>query len=165
MSIFQSFLRRKLPNHFIRIDPNNATNKKWLIVLEAGTIVGQAPRKLRVVLATQERKVIKKYNLLLQPEYYLEIQGFDPRIHAVYFSPQLYKHDIENKLVPLYGEEIGKLIAQSLESSVKERRPWYVPSDDMPTEPAINGSLEPELDSLVVEQKPKRERAAIVATA
>jgi hypothetical protein len=151
MSMFQRLFQRKAPNHFIRVDPNNVTNKKWLIVLEAGTIVGPSSGKLRVVRATQERKVIKKYNLLLQPEYYLEIEGFDPRIHAVYFSPQLYKHDTENKLVPLYGEEIGKLIAKSLESSVKERRPWYAPSDDLPTEPAITGSIEAELDTLVVD--------------
>jgi len=61
--------------------------------------------------------------------------------------------------VPLYGEEIGKLIAQALESSVKERRPWYAPSDDLPTEPAINGSIEPELDTLVVDM-PKRTSGA-----
>jgi hypothetical protein len=53
--------------------------------------------------------------------------------------------------VPLYGEEIGNLIAQALEGGIKERRPWYLPSDDLPTEPAINASIEPELDSLVVD--------------
>jgi hypothetical protein len=159
MSIFQSFFRRKVPNHFIRIDPNNAANKKWLIVLEAGTIVGQAPRKLRVVRSTQERKVIKRYNLLLQPEYYLEMEGFDPRVHAVYFCPQLYKHDSDNNLLPLHGEEIGNLIAQALESGIKERRPWYLPSDDLPKEPAITGSINPELDTLVVDA-PKPSSAA-----
>ena len=85
MAIF----RRKLPNQFIRIDPRNATNKDWMILLEAGTIVGPSPGKLRVARSTQERKVIKKYNLLLQSEYYLDVDGYDPRIHAVYFCPQL----------------------------------------------------------------------------
>jgi len=155
MTIFQ----RKVPNHFIRIDPSNATNKDWMILLEAGTIVGPSPGKLRVARSTQERKVVRKYNLLLQPEYYLDVDGYDPRIHAVYFCPQLYKYDSEKKLVPLYGEEIGKLIAQALESSVKERRPWYAPSDDLPTDPAINGSIEPELDTLVVDM-PRRTSAA-----
>src|SRR5215472_14568499 len=151
MSIFQ----RKVPNHFIRINPNNAT-KDWLILLEAGTIVGPSPARLRVARSTQERKVVKKYNLFLQAKYYLDVEGYDPRIHAVYFCPQLYKYDSEKKLVPLYGEEIGRLIAQALESGIKDRRPWYVPADGMPTEPAINGSIEPELDTLVVIDKPKR---------
>jgi len=148
MSIFQ----RKVPNHFIRINPNNAT-KDWLILLEAGTIVGPSPARLRVARSTQERKVVKKYNLFLQAKYYLDVEGYDPRIHAVYFCPQLYKYDSEKKLVPLYGEEIGRLIAQALESSIEERRPWYLPSDDLPAEPAINGSIE--FDSLVVDM-PKR---------
>jgi len=147
VNIFQ----RKVPNHFIPIDPNNVTNKKWLILFEAGTIVGPSPRKLRVARSTQERKIVKKYNLLLRAEYYLDVEGYDPRVHAVYFCPQLYKYDSETKLVPLYGEEIGNLIAQALESGIKERRPWYAPSDDLPTEPAIDGSIEPELDTLVVD--------------
>jgi hypothetical protein len=155
MSIFH----RKMPNHFIRINPNNATNKDWLVLLEAGTIVGPSPGKLRVARSTQERKVVKKYNLRLQAEYYLDLEGYDPRIHAVYFCPQLYKYDSEKKLVPLYGEEIGKLIAQALESGINERRSWYVPSDDLPTEPAITGSIEPELDALVVDM-PKLSVAA-----
>jgi hypothetical protein len=158
MGIFQ----RKVPNHFIRIDPDNATTKDWLILLEAGTIVGPAPRKLRVARSTQERKVVRKYNLLLQAEYYLDVDGYDPRIHAVYFCPQLFKYDSEKKLVPLFGEEIGKLIAQALESGIKERRPWYLPSDGLPTEPAINGSIEPELDTLVVDM-PQRSSAAASA--
>jgi len=111
MRLFQ----RKMPSHFIRINPNNATNKDWLIMLEAGTIVGPSPAKLRVARSTQERKVVKKYSLRLKPEYYLDLEGYDPRIHAVYFCPQLYKYDSEKKLVPQYGEEIGNLIAQALE--------------------------------------------------
>jgi hypothetical protein len=158
MSIFD----RKMPSHFIRINPNNATNKDWLILLEAGTIVGPSPGKLRVARSTQERKVVKKYNLRLQAEYYLDLEGYDPRIHAVYFCPQLYKYDSEKKLVPLYGEEIGKLVAQALESGIKERRPWYVPSEDFPAEPSINGSIETEFDALVVDM-PKRSSVAASA--
>src|SRR5437764_11470382 len=109
MSIFQ----RKVPNHFIRVSPTNATNKDWLIMLEAGTIVGPSGGKLRVARSTQDRKVRKRYNFLLQSQYYLEVEGYDQRIHAVYFCPQLYKYDSEKKLVPLYGEEIGNLIAQA----------------------------------------------------
>jgi len=155
MSIFQ----RKVPNHFIPINPNNAAKKDWLILLEAGTIVGPSPGKLRVARSTQERKIVKKHNVLLQPRYYLDIEGYDPRIHAVYFCPQLYKYDSDKKLVPLHGEEIGTLIAQALESGINERRPWYLPSDDLPTEPPITGAVEPELDTLVVDM-PKRSSAA-----
>jgi hypothetical protein len=155
MSIFQ----RKMPNHFVRIHPSNAASKDWLILLEAGTVVGPSPGKLRVARSTQERKVVKKYNLRLRMEYYLELEGYDPRIHAVYFCPQLYKYDAEKKLVPLYGEEMGKLIAQALESGINERRPWYVPSDDLPKEPAISASIQPEFDTLVVEM-PKRSSVA-----
>ena len=154
MSIFH----RKASNHFIRISPNNATNKDWLIMLEAGTIVGPSSGKLRVACSTQERKITKKYSLFLQAKYYLTVEGYDPRIHAVYFCPQLYKYDSEKKLVPLYGEEIGNLIAQALEGGTKDRRPWYLPSEDLPTEPAINGSVEPELDTVVVDM-PKRTSA------
>jgi hypothetical protein len=154
--------QRKVPNHFIRINPKNASNKDWMVMLEASTIVGPSPGKLRVARTTQERKVVKTYNLRMEPEYYLEVEGYDPRIHAVYFCPQLYRYDSDKKLVPLYGEEIGKLIAQAMESGIRDRRPWYAPSDELPTEPAINGSIEPELDTLVVD-KPKR--TAAVASA
>src|SRR5215208_7526759 len=132
--------RRRVPSHLIRIHPHNTTSKDWVILLEAGTIIGPSPERLRVARATQERKIAKKYNVLLRAEHYLVVEGYDPRIHAVYFCPQLYKYDSEKKLVPLQGEEIGKLIAQALESGIKERRPWYLPSDDLPTEPAINGA-------------------------
>jgi len=154
--------QRKVPSHFIRINPNNISNKDWLVMLEAATIVGPSPGKLRVARTTQERKIVKTYNLRMELEYYLEVEGYDPRIHAVYFCPQLYRYDSDKKLVPLYGEEIGKLIAQAMESGIRDRRPWYAPSDDLPTEPAINGAIETELDTLVVE-KPKR--TAAVASA
>src|SRR5690349_13217584 len=154
-----SMFRRKTPNHFIRIDPNNMVNKDWLILLEAGTIVGN-PRKLRVAACTQERKVIKKRGLFRRREYYLDIDGYDPRIHAVYFCPQLYKNDAEKNLVPLAGEEIGTLIAHALESGTKERRPWYLPSDALPAEPAINMALEPDFESLVVEMPQRNSVAA-----
>jgi hypothetical protein len=167
MSIFQ----RKVPNHFLRIDPNNATSKDWLIMLEAGTIVGPSPSKLRVARATEDRKVVKRYNLFLHPTYYLDVEDYDPRIHAVYFCPQLYRYDADKQLVPLQGEDIGKLIAQALESSVNERLPWYMPSENLPESPAINGSIEPEFDTLVVDMPqrgsvvdmPKRNPVAVSA--
>src|SRR5947199_9880357 len=110
-----SMFRRKVPSHLIRSHPDNATNKDWIILLESGTIVGPSPEKLRVARSTLERKVVKKYNILLRAEQFLVVEGYDPRIHAVYFCPQLYKYDPDKKLVPLQGEEIGRLIAHALE--------------------------------------------------
>jgi hypothetical protein len=84
------FFRRKVPTHLIRIHPDNATSKDWVILLEAGTIVGPSPDKLRVARSTLERKIVKRYNFLLRAEHFLVVEGYDPRIHAVYFCPQLY---------------------------------------------------------------------------
>ena len=106
--------RRKAPTHLIPVSPANAMSEDWVILLEAGTIVGPSPDKLRVARSTQEKKFIKKYDLLLRAKHFLDVQGYDPRIHIVYFCPQLYKHDSDKKLVPLQGDEIGRLIAQAL---------------------------------------------------
>ena len=58
--------------------------------------------------------------------------------------------------MPLQGDEIGRLIAQTLEGGVAERRPWYEPSDKMPDEPIIRGSLPSELDTVVVDMSAAR---------
>jgi hypothetical protein len=88
-------------------------------------------------------------------KHFLEVEGYDPRIHAVYFCPQLYKYDSDKKLVPLQGDEIGKLIAQALASGVKERRPWYEPSEKLPNQPITNSPTD-EFDTLVVEMPSPR---------
>jgi hypothetical protein len=151
------FFRRKVPSHLIRMHPDNTTSKDWVILLEAGTIVGPSPDKLRVARATQERKIVKKYNnVFLTAEHFLVVEGYDPRIHAVYFCPQLYRYDPEKKLVPLQGEEIGKLIAHALESGITERRPWYEPSEALPKEPIISSQIQAEFDTLVVEMPTSR---------
>jgi hypothetical protein len=110
--------RRTAPSHFIPVHPDNATKKDWVILLEAGTIVGPSPERLRVARTTLERKITKKRNLLLKARHFLVIEGYDPRIHVMYFCPQLYRYDPDKRLVPLQGEEIGRLIAQSLEGGV-----------------------------------------------
>jgi len=74
----------------------------------------------------------------------------------VYFCPQLYKYDPDKKLVPLQGEEIGRLIAQALASGVKERRPWYEPSEKLPDQPIINAPKD-EFETLVVEMPSARD--------
>ena len=170
--------RRKRRTHLIPIHPHNVGSKDWLILLEAGTIVGPSPENLRVAQATQERKVVMKREGILERRPFLtgippqrlrpaasrdwatsfrssstrassgdgrgpspgrplwkhrgpgqtERQGryrrdhgrsigandwgiasvvneYDPRIHAVYFCPQLYRYDSDKKLVPLPGKK------------------------------------------------------------
>ena len=151
--------RRSAPSHLIPVHADNAAKKDWVILLEAGTIVGPSPERLRVARSTLERKIVKKYNILLKAEHFLFVEGYDPRIHAVYFCPQLYKYDSERKLVPLQGEEIGRLIAQALERGVAERRPWYEPSEQMPDKPVVSTPMQ-ELDTVVVEMPSARNSAA-----
>jgi hypothetical protein len=152
--------RRKAPNHLIPVHRDNANKKDWVILLEAGTIVGPSPERLRVARSTLERKIVKKYNILMQAAHFLVVEGYDPRIHAVYFCPQLFRYDPDKKLVPLQGEEIGRLIAQALEGGVNERRPWYEPSEKMPEQPVLSAPMQAEYDTVVVEMPSARNSAA-----
>ena len=156
-------LDRKLPRHLIPIHVDNASSKDWIILLEAGTIVGPSPEKLRVARATLERKILTKHDMYLRPRHFLVVEDYDPRIHAVYFCPQLYRQDDDKKLVPLHGEEIGELIAHALEKGTKEAPPWYEPADKLPDEPVINATMQTELDSLVVEM-PARNAGGSIRT-
>jgi hypothetical protein len=152
--------RRRVPSHFIPIHPDNTASKDWLIVLEAGTIIGPSPAKLRVARATQERTIVRKYNILLKARHFLVVDGYNPRIHALYFCPQLYRYDPDRKLVPLQGEEIGSLIAQSIAGGVANRRPWYEPSERLPGEPIVSSPTKMEYDTVVVEMPEPRNSAA-----
>lgn len=155
-----SLFRRKTPSYLVPIHQDNVASKDWVILLEVGTIIGPSPERFRIARTTQERKVVKRYNIFLNAKDFLVVEGFDPRIHAVYFCPQLYKYDSDKKLVPLQGDEIGRLIARALEGGIKNRRPWYEPSEKLPDEPAVSASPQTEFDSLVVETpKPRTELA------
>src|ERR1700730_5196729 len=145
------FLRRKVPSHYIPIHQDNIAKKDWIILLEAGTIVGSAPQKLRVALATTEKRIVRKYNLFLRAKQFLVLDGYDPRIHALYFCPQLYRYDSDHKLVPLEGEEIGILLSQSLQDSVNKTKPWDEPSKKPPDEPIISKALNSDFDTVVVD--------------
>lgn len=152
--------RRKAPNHLIPVHRDNANKKDWVILLEAGTIVGPSPERLRVARSTLERKIVKKYNIFMRAAHFLVVEGYDPRIHAVYFCPQLFRYDPDKKLVPLQGDEIGRLIAQALEGGVNERRPWYGPSEKMPEQPVLSAPMQAEYDTVVVEMPSARNSAA-----
>jgi hypothetical protein len=145
-----ALFRGKPPSHFVPVHPDNVRKKDWIILLEAGTIVGKPRDNLRVAQTTLERKIVRRYSLLLKAKHFLVVDGFDPRIHALYFCPQLYRYD-QDKLVPLQGEEIGRLIAQSLEGGVTDRRPWYDPLEKLPDQPVITAPMQAEFDSVVVE--------------
>jgi len=146
--------RRNVPIHYIPVHPDNIAKKDWIILLEAGTIVGPSAEKLRVALATLEKKVVTKYNIFLRPEHYLVLEGYDPRIHALYYCPQLYRYDADKKLVPLEGEEIGKLVAQAVQNGVVEKQPWYAPSEMLSRKPIVDGKMDIDFDSVVVDAPP-----------
>jgi hypothetical protein len=114
------------------------------------TVVGQDRDKLRVALTTQDRKLVKKRRLFRKPQYFLVLDGYDPRIHALYFCPQLYKNE-DGNLVPLSGIEIGQLMAKALEGGAIEKSPWYEPVDGVSQDPVIKAGPGMEFDSLVVD--------------
>ena len=103
-----------------------------------------------------ERKTVTKYNLFLRKQHFLVLEDYDPRIHALYFCPQLYRSDSNGQLVPLEGEEIGRLLAQSMQYGVVEKEPWYQPSKQLPAEPVITATMETDFDTVIVD-KPSQE--------
>jgi hypothetical protein len=143
--------RRKVPIHYIPVHQDNIKNKDWIILLEAGTIVGPSAEKLRVALATLEKKIATKYNIFLRRKHFLVLEGYDPRIHALYYCPQLYKYDGEKRLVPLEGEEIGRLVAKAVQNGVVEKRPWYPPSEMLPRKPVVDGKMDIDFDTMVLD--------------
>lgn len=150
------FFRKKTSNDLVPIHPDNISSNDWVILLEVGTIIGPSPQRIRVARWMQERKIVKKYNMFLRAKYFIVVEGFNPRIHALYFCPQLFRHD-SGTLVPLEGEEIGELTARTVEASAAERRPWYEPMERLPQQPLINSAVLGEFDTLLVEMPPKRE--------
>lgn len=134
----------------VAIDADNANSRDWVVLLEAATIVGKDRDKLRVAFVTQERKLVKKRRLFRKSQLFLVVDGYDPRIHALYFCPQLYKKK-DGELVALTGQEIGQLMARALEGGAIEKPPWYEPSSAAPKEPVVNSPPEMEFDSLVVD--------------
>jgi Fe-S cluster biosynthesis and repair protein YggX len=129
-----AILRRKVPVQYIPIHEDNIGKKNWIILLEVGTIVGQA-EKLRVAKATKEKTIVTKYDLFLRKQHYLVIEEYDPQFHVLYFCPQLYKSDSEGNLFALEGEEIGNLVLQSVQGGVLEKQPWYDPSNKLQGQP------------------------------
>jgi hypothetical protein len=156
MSIFNT------QGSLVPIHADNAKTRDWLVLLEAATIVGHERDKLRVAQTTQERKLVKRRKLFGKTEYFIVVDGYDPRIHALYFCPQLYKSE-GGALAPLTGAEIGQLMAHALEGGAIEKPPWYEPSHSLPKEPIIKTTPEMEFDSLVVDAPIPRKAPALRA--
>jgi hypothetical protein len=152
--------RRKVPSHYVPIHADNIAKNDWIIILEAGTIVGPSTDRLRVAKATLERRIVRKYNIFLRSRAYLVLEGYDPRIHALYFCPQLYKFDSNNQLVALEGEEIGKLVAQAVQGGVVEKQPWYEPSEKLPKGPIVATAAPRDFDTVVVSGPTARDASA-----
>jgi hypothetical protein len=68
--------RRKALRHSIRLHPDNIASKDWLILLEANTIIGPSPERLRVARTTLERSIVRKYNIMLKAEHFLVVKGY-----------------------------------------------------------------------------------------
>jgi hypothetical protein len=154
-------LRRKVPTHYIPIHPDNIGKNDWIILLETGTIVGPLAEKIRVARATLQRTIVTKYTVLLRAKHFLVLEGYDPRIHTLYFCPQLYAVDSDNNLVPLEGEEIGKLLAQKLKNDAVKRQPWYKPSDKVPNQPITAATMDTDFDTLLVDRPVARDSSAV----
>ena len=142
-----------IPSHLVPIHADNAGARTGWSYSQAGTIIGPSPERLVVARATLEPKIVRKYNLLLRAQHFLRCGRL--RSHEFMsstFALQLYKYWIfEKKLVPLQGEEIGRLIAHALEGGIKERRPWYEPTEKLPDQPIIGTPLDTDFNSLVVD--------------
>jgi hypothetical protein len=88
-------VRRKVPIHYIPIHDDNVGKKNWVILLEAGTIVGRSSEMLQVAKVTKEKTIVTKYDIVLRKHHYLVMEEYDPQFHILYFCPQLYKSDSE----------------------------------------------------------------------
>jgi hypothetical protein len=145
-----AFFRKRNPFRLIPIHPDNLTSRDWIILLEGGTVVGTRADRLRVALVTQERKIVKRWRLMRR-QHFLVIEDYDPRIHVLFFCPQLYQYDQRNRLVALGGKEIGAFVAHALEHKVSIRRAWYNPVERVPSEPILSIPMLCEFDTLVVD--------------
>jgi hypothetical protein len=99
-----------------------------------------------------DKTIVTKYNIFLRKTHYLVLEGYDPRIHALYSCPQLYRYNSDKQLAALEGEEIGKLLAQSVKDGVIKKLPWYEPSNNSPPEPVISPTTKTDFDTMIVSE-------------
>jgi hypothetical protein len=146
MGIFRRHDRREL----LPVHRENVSNKDWVILLEANTIVDGSDQRVRVAGVTQAREIIKR-KWPFGARFLLWVEGYNPRIHFVVFCPQLYKYDKDGRVVPLRGSDIGRFIAHSVNNKVMPRKPWYGLTSEIPRQPIVSDSLIEEYDTLIAE--------------
>ena len=112
-------------------------------------MVGDSPDDIRVVQATLEKTIAKKYKAFLDKEYFIILEGYDPQIHALYFCPQLYKRDSDGNLIALQGEEIGELLVQAFRNGTVKRRACSLASDKSDIQPIIGETTNIDLDTVL----------------
>ena len=92
--------RRKVPSHYIPIHPENITKKDWVILLEVGTIVGSPAAKIRVAVATLDKKIVTKYNIFLRKAHYLVLEGYVRGFMRCIFVPSFTSTTRINNSLP-----------------------------------------------------------------
>src|SRR5215813_12597143 len=73
------FFWKNLSNDLVPIDPDNISNKDWVILLEAGTIIGPSPQRIRVARWMQEKKIVKKHDMFLRTSFFELERRLDAR--------------------------------------------------------------------------------------
>jgi hypothetical protein len=147
------FFRRKNRRHLIPLHRDNARSEDWVVILEANTIVGPNRETLRVARATRERTIVTRLKSF-KLELFLLLENYDPRIHALFFCPQLYHYDKDGALVPMRSDEIGTFVARALDDKTAVRRPWYDPIEPPPGRPLVAETMLDDYDTLLVESPP-----------
>jgi hypothetical protein len=147
------FFRRKKRRHLIPLHRDNARSDDWLVILEANTIVAPHRAALRVACATRERKVVTRFKSFRR-QLFLLVEGYDPRIHVLFFCPQLYHYDENGALVPMRSDEIGSFIARALDEKTAIRSPWYDPGQSLRRGPLLPAAMLDDYDTLLVESPP-----------
>ena len=131
-----------MPSHVIPVNSQNATSSDWVILLEAGTIIGPSPERLRVARSTLERKIVKKYTLAHRVgDTSLGGQG----IACVKKAERRARHHSMRQHISTQA-----LAAHAVEGGITERRPWYDPSEKLPDRPIIDAQMNMEFDTVVV---------------
>ena len=74
------FFRKNLSNDLVPIDPDNISNKDWVILLEGRHHC--RPITAAHSCGMQEKKIVKKHDMFLRTKYFIVVEGYNPRIHA-----------------------------------------------------------------------------------
>ena len=82
---------KRAPSHLIPVSPDNAASNDWVVLLEAGTIVGPSPDRLRVAKSTLEKKIVKRYNFFLRATHFLNVAASARSAVTAAITPSLQR--------------------------------------------------------------------------